>query len=260
MKNGIYLILIAFLIGCNSAQPKPEKKIKEILVFESEATSEGEMGRFPLEQKRYNRKGQLIFELLGGESGSEYTYDSKGRKVKDVSILHSQVNFISKFLYLDNDSISSIEIYTPDEKLDFTIHVKYNKAGINFKDLCIKADGSVKFWDEYAYDRNGNTKQWVRYNPDSTVQSKVLYEYDKQHHEIKNTCSGELGGTYSFKYNKKGLKIEETAYNTVDKTFLWLKVFSYDESNRITKMVEYNDPKHHPKKPYRILNYEYKFW
>jgi len=261
MKQLICLLLLISLFACESSPSKPNKKLKDIFVYESEETSESElMDRIPLEQKRYNQKGQLIFEMFGGESGSEYTYDSKGRKVKDVSIMHSQRSSVSKFRYLDNDSLSKIDVFTPDEKLKFTIHVVYNKAGQNDKDLCVNADGSVKFWDEYTYNKNGNISKWLRYNPDSTLQSKVVYEYDQQGREIKNTCSGELGGTYCSKYNEKGLKIEETAYNTDDKLFLWLKVYSYDESGRITKIVEYNDPKHRPKNPYRISNYEYTFW
>lgn len=260
MKNAIYWILIGVLAACNSANPKPERKIKEIRVFESEETSENELGRLPLEQKSYNRKGQLIYEMFDGESGNEYSYDSKGRKIKDVYILHSQCSSISKFYYLANDSISKIEVYEPNRKLNFTIHVRYNKAGINDKDVCINANGSVRFWDEYTYDRSGNQKQWIRYNPDSTVQSKVIYEYNNQNQDIKHTCSGELGGTYSFKYNKKGLKSSEKAYNTDDKQFLWLKVYNYDKSDKIIKIREYNNLKDYPEHSDKTVCYEYKYW
>jgi hypothetical protein len=262
MKNVIYLLLIAFLTACNS---KPEKKLKQILVFESYFDAGKESDKHLTEKNSYNEKGLLTSEIRYNESGSvdyqnDYSYDSKDRKIKDVYTLHGTCNSISEFHYQKNDSISVIAVFKPNKKIDFVIQAHYDQRGFNDADLSTNADYSVRFRDEYKRNESGRLDQWIRYNANDSIQSKVSYQYDKQNREIKNTCSGELGGTYSFKYNQKGLKSEETAFNTDDKQFLWLKVFSYDASNRITKIIEYNSPKHRPKTPYKVFHYEYKFW
>ena len=263
MKNAIYLIFIAFLVGCDT--PPPEKKLKQILVFESRVVSGKEVDPRMIEKKIYNQKGLptsvLHYDADGKvESQNTYEYDQKGQEVMDFDQLDGKLSYICKTTYDKRDSVTKYILYKPNKTLDFTIHVKYDKAGFNFKDVCINAEGSVNFYDEFTYDQTGNQKQWIRYNPDSTVQSKVVYEYNNKNQDTKHICSGELGGTYSFKYNKKGLKSEERAWNTDDKQFLWLKVFSYDESDRITKITEYNSLKDYPKNPYKTVHYEYKFW
>lgn len=262
MKNGIYLLLIAFLTACSS---QPEKKLKEVLVFESYFDAGKEGDKRLAEKNVYNEKELLISEIRYDESGSvdyqnNYSYDSKNRKIKDVYTLHGTCNSISEFHYQKNDSISVIAVFKPTKKIDFVIQSHYDQKGFNDADLSTKADHSVYFRDEYKRNKSGRLDQWIRYDAKDSIQSRVIYEYDKQNREIKNTCSGEFGGTYSFRYNKDGLKSEEKAWNTVDEQFLWLKVYNYDQSKRIIQIVEYNNLKDRPKNPYKIVHYEYKFW
>jgi hypothetical protein len=218
-----------------------------------------------IEKRIYSPNELMVSEIVYNESGevdyqNKYKYDSKGRKIEDIYIVDGKLNSISKFRYQKNDSISMIEVYHPGKKLDFTIRAHYNQDGFNDRDLCVKVDGSLYFWDEYIRNGTGRLEQWLRYNPDSTLQSKIVYKYDSQNREIKNTCSGELGGTYSLKYNEKGLKSEEIAYNTEDKLFLWLKIFSYNQSNRIVKVVEYNSLEDRPGNPEKVFHYQYTYW
>ncbi|MGV3611294.1 MAG: hypothetical protein ACO1N0_10120 [Fluviicola sp.] len=263
MKHVIGLLLLTSLFACDSS--KSERKIKKLCVFESQFESGKEINRELVEKKIYDADEKLTSEFNYYEEGKveshrRYDYDSKGRQIKNSEERNGELNYFYKTIYDKRDSIVKMIIYNSDGNIDFTTNVQYNKAGFNYKDISFNADGTLRFWDEYSFTKNGKISKWLRYNPDSSPQSKVIYEYDKEGREIKNTCSGLLDGTYCSKYNQKGLKIEETAYNTEDKTFLWLKVYSYDESGRITKIVQYNDPKHRPKEPYRIFNYEYTFW
>lgn len=265
MKQVIGLLLLTSLFACDSSESAHDQTIKQLLVYESEFDSGKEINRKLVEKRIYNEKEELISEFHYEENGDidyqrTYEYDSKGREVISIEKRKRLPDFMCKRSYDNRDSVTQLAIFDGNKKQDFIIQVKYNKAGQNYKDVAVNADGSVKFWDEYEHNRHGKITEWTRYNPDSSLQSKVVYEYDKQGREIKNTCSGELGGTYGSKYNQEGLKIEETAYNTNDRLFLWLKVYSYDESDRITKIVEYNDPKHRPENPYRIYKYEYAFW
>jgi uncharacterized protein YcfL len=265
MKQLVCLLLLIFLFACDSSESATDQTIKQVLVYESEFDSGKEINRKLVEKRIYDEKEALISEIHYEENGDvdyqrTYEYDSKGREITSTEKRKRLPYFICKRTYDNRDSIAQLTIFDGNNKRDFTIQVKYDQAGRNYKDVAVNADGSVKFWDEYEHNRHGKVTKWTRYNPDSTPQSKVIYEYDKQGREIKNRCSGDLGGTYGSKYNEKGLKIEETAYNTVDNLFLWLKVYSYDESGRITKVVEYNDLKHRPKNPHRISNYEYTFW
>lgn len=266
MKYAIGFLLFAFLFACNSSESLDELKIlKQILVFESGFDSGKETKPRLVERKVYNEKGLLLTETAYEESGNvdyknEYAYDSKDRKIKDTYFLENKCFSISEFIYKKNDSIQMIVVYKPDMKMDFAIQPYYNKKGFNYLDICRGSDNKILFWDTYERNGSGRLKTWTRFNPDSTIQSKVVYEYDKQGHEIKNTASGELGGTYLYKYNKKGLIKEEVAYGTTDHTFLWLKVFLYDRSNNLIKITEYNNLQDRPKKPYKLFNYKYEFW
>lgn len=265
MKYTIGILLIAFLFACNSSGPLEVKTLKQILVFESRFDSGKETKPRLVERKVYNEKGLLLSETTYEESGavdykSEYVYDAKGRKIKDTYFLRDKCHSISEFLYKSNDSLHLIVVYKPDMKKDLTIQSLYDKKGVNYRDICKNADQKILFWDTYEKGRSGNLKKWIRFNPDSTIRSKVIYKYDRKGREIKNTCSGELGGTYSFKYNKKGLVIEEIGHNTDDKMFLWLKVYVYDETDNVTKIVQYNNLKDRPKNPYKVFSYKYEYW
>lgn len=265
MKYTIGSLLIAFLFACSSSGPSEVKTLKQIRVFESRFDSGKETKPRLVERKVYNEKGLLLSEATYEESGavdykSEYVYDAKGRKIKDTYFLGNKCHSISEFVYKPNDSLHLIVVYKPDMKKDFTIQPIYDKKGVNHRDICKSADQKILFWDIYDRDKSGHLKKWIRFNPDSTVLSKVIYTYDRKGREIKNTCSGELGGTYFFKYNKKGLKSEEIGRNTTDKLFLWLKVFRYDRSDNLTKIVQYNSLRDRPKNPYKVLNYKYEFW
>ncbi len=265
MKYTIGFLLIAFLFACDSSESLEVKTLKQVLVFESRFDSGKESEPRLVERKVYNEKGLLLSEVTYEESGtvdykSDYVYDTKGRKIKDTYFLGNKCHSISEFIYKPNDSIHLIIVYKPDMKMDLTIQPLYDKKGFNYQDICRDAGQKVRFWDTYEQDQSGNLKKWTRFNPDSTIRSKVIYKYDRKGREIKNTCSGELGGTYFFKYNKKGLKSEEIGRNTADKSFLWLKVFRYDRSNNLTKMVQYNSLHDRPKNPYKVFSYKYEFW
>jgi len=265
MKYTIGQLLITFLFACNSSEPLEVKTLKQILVFESRFDSGKEMKPRLVERKVYNHNGLLLSETTYEETGavnykSDYVYDANGRKIKDTYFLGNKCHSISEFQYKSNDSLHLVVVYKPDMKLDFTIQPFYDKKGVNYRDICRDADQKIRFWDTYERDKSGNLKKWIRFNPDSTILSKVIYTYDREGREIKNTCSGELGGTYFFKYNKKGLKSEEIGRNTADKLFLWLKVFRYDKSDNLVKIVQYNSLRDRPKKPYKVFRYKYEFW
>lgn len=256
---------LVLLAACNSADTREARTLKQILVFKSGFDSGKESRPRLSERKVYDEKGLLLSEVTYKESGgvdykNEYVYDTKGRKVKDTYFLGNKCHSISEFTYNNNDSIHLIVVCKPDMKVDFTIQPCYNKKGFNYQDICRDADQKIRFWDTYERNGAGRLEKWTRFNPDSTVLSKVVYKYDKQGREIKNTCSGELGGTYFYKYNKRGLKSEEIGLNTVDKSFLWLKVYLYDQTNNLTKIVEYNNMSDRPKKPYQVVSYRYEYW
>jgi hypothetical protein len=263
MKSSIYFGVILFLFACGTKQK--EDQVKELSVYQYKILNGKKTDKRLVEKQLFNEKSLLISEIHYDELGSidyktEYSYDSKGRKIKDVYTLHGKCHSISEFHYQKNDSLSVIGVFKPNKKIDFVIQTHYNELGYNDKDLAINEDHSIRFWDRYIRNKSGRLEQWIRYNGDSSIRSTVIYEYDGLNREIKNTGSGELGGTYSFKYNEKGLKSEEIRYNTIDKQFLWLKVYSYNKSNRISKIVEYNDLKDRPENSCREFHYEYKFW
>jgi hypothetical protein len=262
------LILISgfhLLILTSCTQEPVEKKLKQLLVYRYTIVDGKEANKQLVEKTSYTKDKWITSEIRYGENGeidyqNKFKYDGKGREIEDVYILHGKLNSICKTSYNSKDSVLKYSLYKPDKKLDFIIHVLYDKSGLNTKNRCINADHSIRFWDEYKYDKSGNQTKWVRYNPDSTIQSEVLYKYDRKNRDIKHTCSGELGGTYVFKYDKKGLKSGEIAFNTKNQLFLWLKEYNYDNSNRLTKIMEYNGLNHRPKNPSRIFRYEYQFW
>ncbi|WP_343632974.1 hypothetical protein [Fluviicola sp.] len=265
MKHTISFLLIALLFACNSTETPKVKTLKQILVFESRFELGKELEPRLVEREVYNEKGLLISQVAYEESGtvdyrSELVYDAKGRKIKDTYFLGNKCHSISEFLYKPNDSLHIIVVYQPDMKLDFTIQPLYDKKGFNYRDVCRETDHKLRFWDTYERYKSGRLKKWTRFNPDSTVQSKAIYYYDRKGREIKNVCSGELGGTYLHKYSKKGLVTEEIGYNTLDHSFLWLKVFRYDKSDNLVKIIEYDSLKDRPKNPWRVRYYKYEFW
>jgi hypothetical protein len=258
-----FFVVFCFFASCSNESSKPH--LKQILVFRSTISSGKEANRHLLEKKIFKESGLLLSDIhynneYGVDYQSNYKYDKKGREIEDIYILHGKVNAITKTSYDERDSVSAYAIFKPNKKRDFTIYPLQDKTGLNDKDLCINADGSTKFWDEYSYDQQGNRTRWIRYNSDSIIQLTVVYEYDKQNREIKNSGSGEFGGTYYSKYNNRGSKAQEIAYNTVDSIFLWLQVFHYDQSNKITKILEYASLSDYPENPSRVFHYEYIWW
>jgi uncharacterized protein YcfL len=265
MKSIFCFLIIALLAACNSADTPDARTLKQILVFKSGFNSGKESRRYLLERRVYDEKGLLLSDVTYEESGAvdyrnEYVYDAKGRKIKDTYFLGNKCHSISEFTYNHNDSIHLIVVCKPDAKVDFTIQPRYNKKGFNYLDICRGADKKIRFWDTYERNAVGRLEKWTRFNPDSTVRSKVVYKYDRQGREIKNTCSGELGGTYFYKYNKRGLKSEETARTTKVKSFLWLKAYVYDKWGNVVKIVQYNSFGDRPKNPYQIVSYRYEYW
>ncbi len=265
MKSIFCILLIALLAACNSTDIREAGTLKQILVFKSSFDSGKESKRHLLERRVYDEKGLLLSEVTYKESGAvdyknEYVYDTKGRKIKDTYFLGNKCHSISEFIYNNNDSIQMIVVCKPDNKIDFTIQPCYTKKGFNYLDICRGADKKIRFWDTYERNGSGRLEKWTRFNPDSTVRSTVVYKYDKQGHKIKNTCSGELRGTYAFKYNKRGLIREEIARNTGDKSFLWLKVYIYDKWGNVAKIVQYNDFNDRPENPYMAVSYRYEYW
>lgn len=265
MKSIFCFLLMALLAACNSADTRNARTLKQILVFKSGFDSGKESKRYLLERRVYDEKGLLLSDVTYKESGAvdrknEYVYDAKGRKIKDTYFQGNKCHSISEFIYNNNKSIHMIVVCKPDTKVDFTIQPSYDKKGFNYLDICRDKDHKIRFWDTYERNESGELKTWTRFNPDSTVRSRVIYNYDRKGREIKNTCSGELSGTYFYKYNKRGLKSEEIGRNTSDKSFLWLKTYLYDQSNNLVKIVEYRNMRDRPKNPHKILNYKYDFW
>lgn len=256
---------LALLSACNSSDTREVKTLKQILVFKSGFDSGKEGKRYLLERRVYNEKGLLLSDVTYKESGAvdcknEFVYDPKGRKIKDTYFLGNKCHSISEFTYNNNDSIHMIVVCKPDMKVDFIIQPAYNKKGYNYQDICRGADQKIRFWDTYERNGSGKLEKWTRFNPDSTIQSTVSYKYDKYGREIKNTCSGELGGTYAFKYNKRGFISEEIARNTRDKSFLWLKAYVYDRWGNVAKIVQYNSFRDRPENPYQLVSYRYEYW
>jgi hypothetical protein len=265
MKYTFCFLLIALLAACSSADTREARTLKQILVFKSGFNS-GKESRLRLsERKVYDEKGLLLSDVTYKESGAvdrknEYVYDAKGRKIKDTYFQGNKCHSISEFIYNNNESIHMIVVCKPDNKIDFTIQPCYTKKGDNYMDICRGTDQKIRFWDTYERNGAGRLEKWMRFNPDSTVRSTVVYKYDKHGHKIKSTCSGEMGGMYVFKYNKRRLVREEIARNTEDKSFLWLKVYVYDKWGNVAKIIQYNNYNDRPKNPSKAFSYRYEYW
>lgn len=214
------------------------------------------------ERQIFDKQGHLVSEQHYDELGSvhsrnDYTYDAKGREVKDVYFLSDTVCSITTTLYNKLDSITAYCVYTPDHRPDFTIHVNYNQQGRNEEDVAVNSDGSVKFRDHYTLDTDGKWLKWERFSGD-TIEHTVVYAYDRYNRKLSNICSGSLGGTYHFTYDQLGRKTRERAFNTADHSFLWLKIYRYDNTGRISKVIEYNDPNDRPESPAKAYRYVYR--
>lgn len=117
----------------------------------------------------YDAKGQLVSEKFLSPDSSDisegrYTYDSKGNCVKTT--------------WLNNDTVTWINIYAYDSKGNMTKSVETDGEGV------------VALTETYAYDSNGNLTKYTL-KDDSAVNTET-YTYDKNGYLIKNVL--EYGG------------------------------------------------------------------
>ena len=115
----------------------------------------------------YDAKGQLVSEKTNdsdGEYGAKYTYDSKGNCVKTT--------------WLNNDTVTWINIYAYDSKGNMTKSVETDGEGV------------VVLTETYAYDSNGNLTKYT--SADKSATDTETNTYDKNGYLIKNVL--EYGG------------------------------------------------------------------
>ncbi len=134
-----------------------------------------------------NLKEFLHFESLHKSYmiGNTNDYDSKGRKIETDWFTPSRSIAIEKFKY---DGMEMIE------DADYDFH------------------GQFQFKWIYKYDEAGNLIEAVQYYPDSLINSKITYEYNKDNEMVKQTnyLRGTIQDNTIYEYDKKHLLTAKT--------------------------------------------------
>lgn len=177
-----------------------------------------------------------------------------------VSSGPSEINkrFKSKEYYFDKNGTLNQEIYP-------SYNYKYIYSIIDgfktFKSIPIKVDNSPK---NTILTRDIDEEKPLEENekivpPDDRFDLKFVYEYDKNGKVVKEKHYGNIGKLWrisTFKYNNKGLIIEENAEDTVANTKY---IYKYDDKDNLIKTLEERDVKNGIDSISETIYSDYKF-
>lgn len=170
-----------------------------------------------------------------------YFYDEQNREIESSYIASNpEYSYHTKQLYNEFDSLSLIQIFKKNQSPDFSIQLYYDAQKRNHKDIASYPDGSLKFWDEYTFTLDGQRRDWSRYKADSSLDLHVVYQFDSLNRNIGYIGEGALGGSYQYKLDEDGNKIEELAINTDDQSFLWKVLYEYNSKGKLLEINFYD--------------------
>jgi hypothetical protein len=120
--------------------------------------------------EKYNAKG----EFLSDEEPNEwYLFNDGTTKIydKNGNVLYEKDDFYNRetkrFYRNEDGSIKSYEEY------------EYDENGNNSRIVFRNADDSIDCYEEYEYDENGNNSRTVVRNADDSINYYCEYEYDE---------------------------------------------------------------------------------
>lgn len=194
----------------------------------------------------YNEKGMLASQytvyteknsLLG--SGIEYKYDSSSRLESIASYLGEKLSDMTVYSYDDKLNYMSVTEYDSDHSSTGSIEYYFNDK--NFVQTQKNIYGNISSVTNYKYDGDIvylNTSV----NNGNTTNDRQEMKFDENGNTIqKSELNEERNSFVSFKaeYNKKGLPLRETGFDSKGKES-WRYSWDYDDAgNKLSEEYSY---------------------
>ena len=185
-----------------------------------------------------------------GELKQETEYDAQGREVSVSKYKKTGKKYYYKtadaYDPAGNPEKYTVYFYNSQGKYaKRTFSATYDNSGNEITNTCWLSDGTLYYYTEYAYDGNGNTTHWERYDMHGGVcEQKCTTEYSssgklaKQKYEYPLTLNA-----YYSEYDQNGNETKSVSLNSngmVTNT----TVYEYDSTGRQTGSVSYDKYNH----------------
>ena len=173
---------------------------------------------------KYNEKGTLIEEqdFYDGELQyiTKYEYNEKDKKIKTQYFEYSdgeELKHTTKYEYNDKGLVTEKIEYDKQSKLINKAVYEYNNKGSVIELQNFEGE-KLEYTTKYEYNDKGLVTEEIEYDPQDEIINKAVFEYNDNGDviELQNFEGEKLEYIIKYKYNDKGVLIEETEYETID--------------------------------------------
>jgi hypothetical protein len=174
---------------------------------------------------KYNYKSFLIEEqdFYDGEPQyiTKYEYNDKDKKFKTQYFEYSddgeELKHIIKYEYNDKGLVTGKIEYDPQGKIINKAVYEYNDKD-NVIELQNFEGEKLEYTTKYEYNDKGLIAEETEYDTQGEIINKAVFEYNDNGDviELQNFEGEKLEYIIKYKYNDKGVLIEETEYETID--------------------------------------------
>lgn len=183
----------------------------------------------PLKNNHDNMKHLLLFLVI-----VSMTACSNLKNLNGFAGYHGKPKYVetATFELKENSDIDSVR------QTAYKSVYHFDKEGRIINNSTFKPDGSLNScgW-EYDYAKNGSINQKILYNPDSTINNKVNYYYNKN--GVLDSIESKYGVKKHYFYDENGNLIHLTG--TKKGEFFENSRFKYDSNNRRIELIVLNE-------------------
>jgi len=190
------------------------------------------------------KKSDLELDHIHGQVKAIHLYDYKRADQKTLAIDPAKITLpdTTKHMIYNYDKNGNLAEHTNSDGKKLEVY-SYNNSGYRIHSVNYNIKGKILSEATYTYDMDGNVieNKNLTYKKDTIILTNTFKNDDKGVPQEMNVYSkNKFLYKWLFKYNDKGIKIEESKYYPKDSLAeKW--VYKYDDKGNKTEMAMYND-------------------
>lgn len=218
------------------------KRIKTITLFKSDI-SDRDAERCKYNHTVYDMQGNLMEEhkfTLDGEFEDKtlYRYNDKGKLIEEVYYYEEEEIAQRKVIERDENERIILEFMKYSDGSEDVIHFHYDDSGRLVEKVTIDGDGNTEEKEIFEYEGNRVVSEKM-FDEELNLVSQKDYQYDKEGRVIKSNSwdkEDEMKIDVENEYDEKGNLVRSRRF--MNDRLIDRNNYSYDEKNRISKVVE----------------------